>query len=177
MIKIPVTGDVPLEVLDVVLKLASIEAVYHQTDIDLVINTKDKLIEQLEDELLLAHLDMKRITAEQKELNTKLNLANQELNDLSYTERIINTLRDPLIVMDKNLKVMRCTSGFYNKFKVTEIETEGHYLFDLGNQQWNIPELRYLLESILPEKKIVIDFEVTHVFPLYYEIGRKVMKA
>jgi len=172
VIKIPVTGDVPLEVLDVVLKLASIEAVYHQADIDLVTNTKDKLIEQLEDELLLAHLDVKRITTEQKELKNKLNLANQELTDLSYTERIINTLRDPLIVMDKDLKVMRCTSGFYNKFKVTETETEGHYLFDLGNQQWNIPELRYLLESILPEKKIVIDFEVTHVFP---EIGRKVM--
>ncbi len=172
VIKIPVTGDVPLEVLDVVLKLASIEAVYHQADIDLVTNTKDKLIEQLEDELLLAHLDMKRITAEQKGLNNKLNLANQELNDLSYTERIINSLRDPLIVMDRDLKVMRCTSGFYSKFKVTETETEGHYFFDLGNQQWNIPELRYLLESILPEKKIVIDFEVTHVFP---EIGRKVM--
>jgi hypothetical protein len=58
VIKIPVTGDVPLEVLDVVLKLASIEAVYHQADIDLVTNTKDKLIEQLEDELLLAHLDL-----------------------------------------------------------------------------------------------------------------------
>jgi two-component system CheB/CheR fusion protein len=172
VIKIPVTGEVPSETLDVVLKLASIEAVYHQADIDLLTNTKDALIEHLEDELLMAHLDMKRITLEQKILNDRLTLATQELTDLSYTERIINSLRDPLIVMNKDLKVMRCTSGFYNKFKVTESETEGHYFFDLGNQQWNIPELRYLLESILPEKKIVIDFEVTHIFP---DIGRRVM--
>src|SRR6185437_3916751 len=151
VIKIPVNGDVPLETFDAVLKLASIEAVYHQADIDLVTSTKDILIEKLEDEL---------------------NFVNQELDSLYYTERIINTLRDPLIVMDKDLKVMRCTSGFYSKFKVTETETEGHYIFDLGNQQWNIPELRYLLESILPEKKIVIDFEVTHVFPA---LGRRVM--
>jgi len=172
VIKIPVNGDVPLETFDAVLKLASIEAVYHQADIDLVTSTKDILIEKLEDELLLAHLEIKRITNERKGLKDELNFVNQELDSLYYTERIINTLRDPLIVMDKDLKVMRCTSGFYSKFKVTETETEGHYLFDLGNQQWNIPELRYLLESILPEKKTVIDFEVTHVFPA---LGRRVM--
>jgi two-component system CheB/CheR fusion protein len=172
VIKIPVTGEVPLEALEVVLKVASLEAKYNQEDIDLLTNTKDILIEELENELILSHLENKRLIAEQTILTGKLGLANQELNDLSYTERIINTLRDPLIVMDKNLKVMRCTSGFYNKFNVTETDTEGHYFFDLGNQQWNIPELRYLLESILPEKKVVIDFEVTHIFP---SIGRRVM--
>ncbi len=171
-IKIPVTGEVPLETLEVVLKVASLEAEYIQADMDRMVKTKDGLIEQLENELTLSHLENKRITAQQAVLADRLELANQELNDLSYTERIINTLRDPLIVMDKDLKVMRCTSGFYNKFNVTETDTEGHYFFDLGNQQWNIPELRYLLESILPEKKIVIDFEVTHVFP---SIGRRVM--
>jgi len=165
VIKIPVTGEVPLETLDVVLKVASIEATYSQANMDKVTNANDLLVEQLENELILAHLA-------KKDLQDKLDLANQALNDLSYTERIINTLRDPLIVMDRALKVMRCTSGFYNKFNVTEIDTEGHYFFDLGNQQWNIPELRYLLESILPEKKVVDDFEVTHVFP---SIGRRVM--
>jgi two-component system CheB/CheR fusion protein len=172
VIKIPVTGEVPLETLEVVLKVASIGAIYNQANMDMVISANDLLVEQLENELILAHLENKRITAEHVVLKDQLDLANQELNDLSYTERIINTLRDPLIVMDKDLKVMRCTSGFYNKFNVTEIDTEGHYFFDLGNQQWNIPELRYLLESILPEKKVVDDFEVTHVFP---SIGRRVM--
>ncbi|MDB4925655.1 sensor histidine kinase [Mucilaginibacter sp.] len=172
VIKIPVAGEVPLETLDVVLKVASIEATYSQDSMDKITSANDLLVDQLENELILAHLEIKRIAAVEKELNTKLDFANQELNDLSYTERIINTLRDPLIVMDKDLKVMRCTSGFYNKFNVTELDTEGHYFFDLGNQQWNIPELRYLLESILPEKKVVNDFEVTHVFP---EIGRRVM--
>jgi two-component system CheB/CheR fusion protein len=172
VIKIPVTGEVPPETLEIVLKVASIEAQFNQADMDLLTNTKDVLIEELENELIIAHLENKRIAAEQKTLNNQLDLANLELNDLSYTERIINTLRDPLIVMDKDLKVMRCTSGFYKKFNVTEADTEGHYFFDLGNQQWNIPQLRYLLESILPEKKVVDDFEVTHIFP---SIGRRVM--
>jgi len=172
VIKIPVTGDVPSETLDVVLKVASLEAVYSQASMDKVTIANSLLVEKLEDELILAHLENKRMAAEQAVLINKLETANQELNDLSYTERIINTLRDPLIVMDKDLKVMMCTSGFYNKFNVTEKDTEGHYFFELGNQQWNIPELRYLLESILPEKKVVDDFEVTHIFP---SIGRRVM--
>jgi len=172
VIKIPVIGEVPLETLEVVLKVAPLEPIYSQADIDLLTNTKDILIEELENELALARLNIEHITKAKNNLKDKLILAHQQLNDLSYTERIINTLRDPLIVMDKNLKVMRCTSGFYNKFNVTEIDTEGHYFFDLGNQQWNIPELRYLLESILPQKKVVDDFEVTHVFP---SIGRRVM--
>jgi len=172
VIKIPVTGDLPSETLDVVLKVASLEAVYSQASMDKVTIANSLLVEKLEDELILAHLENKRMATEQAVLINKLETANQELNDLSYTERIINTLRDPLIVMDKDLKVMMCTSGFYNKFNVTENDTEGHYFFDLGNQQWNIPELRYLLESILPEKKVVDDFEVTHIFP---SIGRRVM--
>ena len=172
IIKIPVTGEVPSETLDAVLKVASLEATYSQASMDKVTSANDLLVELLENELVLAHLENKRIAALEKDLRDKLDIANQELNDLSYTERIINTLRDPLIVMDKDLKVMRCTSGFYNKFNVTETDTEGHYFFELGNQQWNIPELRYLLESILPEMKVVNDFEVTHVFP---SIGRRVM--
>ncbi len=172
VIKIPVVGEVPLETLDVVLKVASLAAVYTQASMDKVTIANDLLVEKLEDELILAHLESKRMAMEQTVLTNRLEAANLELSDLSYTERIINTLRDPLIVMDKDLKVMMCTSGFYNKFNVTEKDTEGHYFFELGNQQWNIPELRYLLESILPEKKVVDDFEVTHIFP---SIGRRVM--
>ena len=117
VIKIPVTGEVPLETLDVVLKVASLEAVYSQASMDKVTDANDLLVEKLEDELILAHLENKRMAAEQAVLINKLEAVRQELNDLSYTERIINTLRDPLIVMDKDLKVMMCTSGFYNKFR------------------------------------------------------------
>lgn len=100
---------------------------------------------QLEAELLAS---TQKITNDQKKiiaLKSELLLISQELNDLSYTERIINTLRDPLIVMDKDLRVMRCTNSFYENFKVLEAETEGRYFFELGNRQWDIPELRYLL--------------------------------
>ena len=170
--KAPVPGDFPLEMADTVINPACTVGESNNENIDLSLNTKDLLISRLESELMLARIVRESDLRKKKALRDELELVTHELNDLSYTERIINTLRDPLIVMDKDLRVMRCTSGFYNKFKVTENETEGRYFFDLGNQQWNIPELRHMLESILPEKKIFIDFEVTHVFP---EIGRRVM--
>jgi len=107
-------------------------------------------------------------------VNNELLERNEELNNArTYTEGIINTIGDPLIILDKDLRVKRATNGFYTKFKVTEKETEGRYIYDLGNLQWDIPALRNMLDMILPEKKIVKDYQVTHVFPT---IGRKVMR-
>ena len=67
---------------------------------------------------------------------------------------------------------LHMNSGFYNKFKTTEKETEGQYIYDLGDHQWDIPKLRELLEKVLPEKQRSEDFEVIHVFP---HIGKKSM--
>ncbi|HTB32557.1 MAG TPA: ATP-binding protein, partial [Bacteroidia bacterium] len=89
-----------------------------------------------------------------------------------YTEGIVNTIRDPLIILDSQLRVNRATPGFYRKFKTTEKQTEGHYIYELGNGQWNIPRLKELLETILPEKKELDGFEVTQTFPF---IGKRAM--
>jgi two-component system CheB/CheR fusion protein len=106
-------------------------------------------------------------------VNQELLNRNEELNSArTYTEGIINTIGDPLLILDKDLRVRRATNGFYTKFKVTEKETEGRFVYDLGNQQWDIPGLRTVLEMILLEKKVVSDYQVTHVFPT---IGKKVM--
>jgi len=89
-----------------------------------------------------------------------------------YSESIINTVREPLIVLDQDLRVVTVSRSFYEVFKVKPEETVGQLIYDLGNKQWDIPKLRELLETILPQKATFDDYEVEHDFPA---IGRRTM--
>lgn len=89
-----------------------------------------------------------------------------------YTENIINTVREPLIVLDQDLRVVSASRSFYGVFKVKPEETVGQLIYNLGNKQWDIPRLRELLETILPEKATFDDYEVEHDFDT---IGRRIM--
>lgn len=94
----------------------------------------------------------------------------REAND--YANAIVQTLREPLIVLNADLYVVTANQRFYDTFKVSPQETEKKLIFDLGNQQWNIPQLRSLLEDILPYNTEINDFQVEHEFE---QIGQKVM--
>jgi len=96
----------------------------------------------------------------------------QESASLEYAESIINTVREPLIILDKDLRVITASNSFYKVFKVKPKETEGQLIYDLGNKQWDIPKLREMLESILPQKITFNNYEVEHEFAT---IGRRVM--
>jgi PAS domain S-box-containing protein len=89
-----------------------------------------------------------------------------------YAENIINTLREPLIALDQDLRVVSASRSFYLAFKVNPAETVGRLIYDLGNKQWDIPRLRELLETILPEQATFDDYEVEHDFAA---IGHRVM--
>ncbi len=89
-----------------------------------------------------------------------------------YAESIIDTVREPLIVLDQNLRVVKVSRSFYSVFKVKPEETVGQLIYDLGNKQWNVPKLRELLETILPRKTSFDDYEVEHDFAT---IGKRVM--
>jgi PAS domain S-box-containing protein len=91
---------------------------------------------------------------------------------LAYAESIVDTVRDPLLVLDDDLRVHTASRSFYAVFKVTPLETEGRLVYELGDGQWDIPQLRTLLEGILPEDSSFRDFEVTHDFE---GIGRRRM--
>jgi two-component system CheB/CheR fusion protein len=91
---------------------------------------------------------------------------------LEYVENIVDTVREPLLVLDSNLCVVSANRSFYKTFQVTEKESLDIFLYDLGNQQWNIPKLRELLEDILPQMTSIEDFKVEHDFET---IGRRVM--
>jgi two-component system CheB/CheR fusion protein len=89
-----------------------------------------------------------------------------------YSDSIINTVREPLISLDQDLRVVSASRSFYEVFKVKPEETVGQLIYDLGNKQWNIPKLRELLETILPQKATFDNYEVEHDFAT---IGRRVM--
>ncbi len=89
-----------------------------------------------------------------------------------YAESIVDTVRESLIVLDADLKVVSANKSFYRDFKVSPKETKGRLIYDLGNRQWNIPALRKLLEDILPKKSVFNDYEIEHDFE---DIGPKTM--
>lgn len=89
-----------------------------------------------------------------------------------YAESIINTVREPLIALDQDLRIVKVSRSFYEVFKVKPEETVGRLIFDLGDRQWDIPKLRELLETILPQKTSFDNYEVEHDFAT---IGRRIM--
>jgi PAS domain S-box-containing protein len=91
-------------------------------------------------------------------------------NALEYTENILETLREALLVLDSDLKVVTANTCFYRTFKVTPKDTIGNFIYDLGNSQWDIPKLRLLLDKILPTNSVFYDYEVEHDF---LNIGKK----
>ena len=72
---------------------------------------------------------------------------------LEYAESIIDTVREPLIVLDQNLRVIAASRSFFDVFKVKSGETIGQLIYDLGNKQWDIPKLREMLETMPTESR------------------------
>ncbi|MDD1778552.1 MAG: sensor domain-containing diguanylate cyclase [Candidatus Helarchaeota archaeon] len=91
---------------------------------------------------------------------------------LEYANGIINTMREPLLVLNADLRIISANRSFYQTFKVKPGETENQHIYDLGNRQWDIPKLRELLEDILPKATSFDDFEVEHDFP---DVGKRIM--
>jgi two-component system CheB/CheR fusion protein len=90
-----------------------------------------------------------------------------------YAEGIVDTVREPLLVLDSDLRVQSANASFYKTFNVSADQTANRFFYDLGNRQWDIPDLRRLLGEILPEKKRMDDFIIEHEFPV---IGRRTMQ-
>jgi len=89
-----------------------------------------------------------------------------------HTKNIVETIREPLIVLTPDLRVISANHSFYEIFQVTPRETEGRFVYSIGDHQWDIPGLRKLLEEIVPQNAHFNDFEVSHEFPV---IGRRTM--
>lgn len=116
----------------------------------------------------------KRIT--KKPTTDKLSPQNQSIETLkkrlTYYQEITDTIREPFVILDKELIVVTANQAFYKTFKVMKLETEGQLIYKLGDNQWNSKKLRELLEDILPKHKFFNGFEVTHKFS---SIGERTM--
>jgi PAS domain-containing protein len=89
-----------------------------------------------------------------------------------FAESIVDAVREPLLVLDGDLQVVSANQAFYSTFKVTREATEKRPIYELGGGQWNIPELRKILEEIISQNTEFTDFKVEHDFP---GIGPKIM--
>lgn len=83
---------------------------------------------------------------------------------MHYFETLVEVARESFLIIDSDLRVISANPVFYQNFQVDSTQTENRFLYELGNGQWNIPELKILLEEILPEKKVVKNYEVRHIF-------------
>ena len=127
---------------------------------------EDKTRAQFIDELVA----LRRRIAELEALKAEHERAEQEIRE--YAESIVGTVRESLVVLDADLRVISANRSFYETFKTKPGETAGQLFYDLGDRQWNIPKLRELLEEILPTGMTFDNFEVEHEFRT---IGRRVM--
>jgi signal transduction histidine kinase/CheY-like chemotaxis protein len=90
----------------------------------------------------------------------------------THAQDIVDTIREPLLILDSSLRVHSANRAFYQTFHVSPDETEKQLIYELGNGQWDIPALRTLLEDIVPMSSVFNDFELEHDFPI---LGRRVM--
>ena len=90
----------------------------------------------------------------------------------TYIKTVVDIVHEPVLILDKDFRVLGANERFYQSFQVEPRDTENKIVYELGNGQWNIPSLKKLLEDILPKNSFFKGFEVTHDFP---SIGRKMM--
>ncbi|HVD99908.1 MAG TPA: chemotaxis protein CheB [Cytophagaceae bacterium] len=161
-----------------------------RTEIFSVIELQERAYEELQaanEEIVSTNEEFQTLNEELETSKEEIEATNEEListnhelkmhNELlaesyDYSQTIIETIHEPMIILDKNLHVKSANNSFYKKFLVTKKETEGSLFFELGNKQWNIPKLREMLENIFSKNSSFENFEVTHMFP---GIGEKIM--
>jgi signal transduction histidine kinase len=117
---------------------------------------------------------MTRTPKQQKD--TKLDRQEKRIAELKksliYYKEITETIREPFVILNSELRVVTANPAFYKKFKVLKKDTEGKHMYELGDDQWDTPELRECLERVLPKKKKLNNYEITLDFP---ELGRRTM--
>ncbi|MDP1726047.1 MAG: chemotaxis protein CheB [Bacteroidota bacterium] len=154
--------------------LESQETAYEelQTANEEIVSTNEEF-QTLNEELETSKEEIQATNEELLSANHELQIRNDLLTEAQeYSEAIITTIHEPMLVLFKDFRVKSANKSFYEKFKVQKEETEGTYLFELGNKQWNIPKLRNVLNDIIVKNSSFENFEVTYNFP---GIGEKIM--
>ena len=130
-------------------------------------------LQSLNEELETSKEEIQSTNEELTTLNQELLDRNEQLNlSRLYAESIVATIREPLIILDRNMQVKTANRSFYKKFNTSEEETEGKSFYRLGGGQWDIPALRSILGTTLSGEGKITDFELTLTFEA---IGERVL--
>ena len=130
-------------------------------------------LQSINEELETSKEELESSNEELMTINAELQLRNDQLAEAQeYTEAVFDTIRKAVLVLDKDLRIKSGNKAFYTIFQVNEEATEGTLIYELGNGQWDIPELRELLKNIITSNTTFEGLKVTHTFP---HIGKKAM--
>jgi two-component system, chemotaxis family, CheB/CheR fusion protein len=122
-------------------------------------------LQSLNEELETSKEELQSTNEELVVLNQEMSSLNEQIEaERNYSESIVANIRGPLLVLDKHLRIRTANNAFYKQFKLTEKETVGSMIYNLGNQMWDFPEMKKLLEEIITEDPIILDYEVIHSF-------------
>ena len=137
-----------------------------------IVSSNEEL-QSLNEELETSKEEIESTNEELVTSNQELQSRIQQVEELNhYNEAILSTVHEPVLILDKNIKIKSANKSFCKTFHVNEEECIGKSLYKLGNNQWDIKKLRELIEEIVTKNKNFHDFEVEHVFPV---IGKKIM--
>lgn len=175
---------------DIKIKKLAEELNNTRSEMTSIIETQETIYEELQaanEEIVSSNEEFQTLNEELETSKEEIEATNEEListnqelqmrHDLlieanEYSEAIIATIHEPMLILNKNLHVLSANKSFYKKFQVEKEVTEGKLLFDLGNKQWDIKELRKALNEVLSKNNSFEDFEVTHTFSA---IGERIM--
>lgn len=137
-----------------------------------IISSNEEL-QSMNEELETSKEEVESTNEELMTINTELQVRNEQLAEsYEYAEALLDTIREAVIVLGKDLRVKMANKAFYHNFKVSQHDTEGHTLFELGNGQWDVLKLRQLLDEVIYKDASFSGLEIEHNFP---SIGEKTM--
>ena len=147
-----------------------------RAEMQTMLEERDAANEELQtaiEEIRASNEELQAINDELITANTKLHSSNVQIRAVQENaSAIVETVREPLIVLSSDLRVQRANTAFYQCFETMPQDTEGRSLAELGGGQWNIPQLRTLLEQVLATNQSFSNYEVQQTFP---RIGHKIM--
>jgi two-component system, chemotaxis family, CheB/CheR fusion protein len=144
-------------------------------------------LQSANEEILSSNEELQSINEELETSKEELQSANEELTTINeelqnrldelkesrdYIQAIIETIHGPLLVVNGQMRVRTANKAFYEFFRLRHEETDGHFLYELGKGQWDIPALSVQLRDLFPKKAQFKDFEINHNFP---DIGNRIM--
>jgi two-component system CheB/CheR fusion protein len=137
-----------------------------------IVSSNEEL-QSINEELETSKEEVESTNEELMTINNELQVKNEQLAEsYEYAEAIFDTIREAVLILDKDFRIKSANKAFYEIFHVSEEETEGLLIYELGNRQWDILQLRQLLEEVIPNNAQFVGFEVVHEFE---RIGEKIM--